>query len=163
MPNELYPTFFEQNLFVTVKYKQRMNLWIIDKLHYLLGEMACKGKHIVQYWYNLKYMVHALHGIYMLLYKILKKYGNQGMCSKSKYHHLIYGPRPIETNKRIFHKLCRFISYSNWFDCCTDMILFGCTHAGHFDKVIIQIDKIHAKGYFKWRCLDWFLHTWIAR
>ena len=87
-----------------------MNLRVIDKFHYLLGEMESKGKYLENYWYNLKYIVHALHAIYRLLYKILKKYGNEGMCSKNRYHNLIYGPRPIKENKKIFHELCRFIS-----------------------------------------------------
>ena len=71
--------------------------------------MESKGEYLDKYWYDLKYMVHALQSIYML-HKILKKYGNEGMCSKDDCHHLIYGLRPINENKKIFHELCRFIS-----------------------------------------------------
>ena len=64
---------------VTAKYKQTMNLRIIAKLHYLIGEMKFKENYVEKYWYNLKYMVKALHGVYLLPYKILKTYGNSAM------------------------------------------------------------------------------------
>ena len=110
MSTELFPDYFEPNIMVTAKYKQTMNLRIINKLHYLIGEIKFKENHVEKYWYNLKYMVKALHGVYHLLYKILKTYGNSAMCSKSDYHNLIYGPRPVTQNMDIFKHLCKFIS-----------------------------------------------------
>ena len=83
MTTPLYPDYFEPSVRVTAKYKQTMNLQIIDKLHYLLGEMEVKKNYLQQYWYSLKYMVHAVHAVhavYHLLHKILEKYGNEGMC-----------------------------------------------------------------------------------
>ena len=74
MLTELFPDYFEPNIMVTAKYKT-MNLRIINKLHYLLGEMKVKVGYLENYWYNLKYMVKALHGVYLLLYKILKHMG----------------------------------------------------------------------------------------
>ena len=110
MVTGLFPDYFEPKVMVTVKYKQTMNLRIIKKLHYLLGEMKAKETYLENYWYNLKYMVKALHAIYHLLYKILMKYVSEEMCSKSEYHHLICGPRPIKQNMEIFQELCKFIS-----------------------------------------------------
>ena len=69
-----------------------------------------EDKYLDKYWYNLKYIVHALHAIYRLLYRILKKDGNEGMCSRNAYHHLIYGLRQVKENQKIFYELCRFIS-----------------------------------------------------
>ena len=110
MLTELFPDYFEPNMMVTTKYKQTMNLRIIDKLHYLIGEMKFKENYVENYLYNLKYMVKALHGVYLLLYKILKTYGNSAMCPKNNYHNLIYGPRPVTQNMDIFKHLCKFIS-----------------------------------------------------
>ena len=87
-----------------------MNLRIINKLHYLLGEMKVKERYLENYWYNLKYMVKALHGVYLLLYKILKTYENAAMCSKSDYPNLICGPRLVTKNMEIFKEMCTFVS-----------------------------------------------------
>ena len=78
-------------------------------MHYLLSEIQGKKNYLQHYWYSFKYMVHAVHAVYYLLYKILEQYGNEGMCSKSDYHELLHGPRPINQNVTIFHEPCKFV------------------------------------------------------
>ena len=110
MATNKFPDVFEPGLLVTLRYKKEMNLRITEKLQYLLGEIKQKGNYLKQHWYSAKYMVHALHGSYLLLYKILKKYGNTSMATKGEYHNLVYGPRPFKENLKIFSELCYFVS-----------------------------------------------------
>ena len=136
MPTELFPDYFEPNIMVTAKYKQTMNLRIINKLHYLLREMKVKERYLENYWYNLKYMVKALHGVYLLLYKILKTYGNAAMCSKSDYHNLIYGSRPVKKTWK-YSRSC-----VNLFDsagsCCVSTEIFIVHEISqHFDQAVV--------------------------
>ena len=90
---------------MSAKDKQNLNLQMIQKLKCLLGDIGEKKKYLQMYWYSLKYFVHSTHAIYRLLYKILKVYGNEGMASKCAYHNLIYGLRPIETNRKILDEM----------------------------------------------------------
>ena len=110
MATNKFPDVFEPGLLFTPRYKKEMNLRITEKLQYLLGEIKQKGNYLEQHWYSAKYMVHALHCTYLLLYKILKKYGNTGMATKSEYHNLVYGSRPLKENLEIFSELCYFVS-----------------------------------------------------
>ena len=82
---------------------------MIDKNLYLLREIKAKRKYLHAYWYSLKYLVHALHAAYMLLYKVFTKYGNSSMCWRNKYDNLIKGPRTIERNLLIFSDLTGFV------------------------------------------------------
>ena len=82
---------------------------MIDKNVYLLREIKAKKKYLHDYWYSLKYLVHALHAAYRLWYKVLGKYGNSSMCWRNKHHNLIKGPRPIAKNLAIFSDLVAFV------------------------------------------------------
>ena len=77
-------------------------------LFHFLGHKT-KKKYLHDYWYSLKYLVHALHAAYRLLYKVLGKYGNTSMCWRNKHHHLIKGPRTIAKNLAIFSDLVAFV------------------------------------------------------
>ena len=93
---------------------------MIQKLKSLLDDMREKKKYVQMYWYSLKYFVHSTHSIYKLFYKIIKVYGTKEMASKCTYHNLIYGPRPIETNRKILNALLEVVDiqlcliYSMW-------------------------------------------------
>ena len=102
----IHPHYYYQGILVSAKDKQKLNLLIIQKLQSLLNEIREKKPYVELYWYSLKYFVHSTHAIYRLFfYKILKIYGTFGMASKCAYHNLIYEPRLIEENRRIFNEL----------------------------------------------------------
>ena len=106
---KLYPDVFEPNILISLHEKKGTNLRMIDKNVYLLREIKAKKKYLHDYWYSLKYLVHALHTAYRLLYKVLGKYGNSSMCWRNKHHHLMKGPRTIAKNLAIFSDLVAFV------------------------------------------------------
>ena len=73
-------------------------------------DLSGKEKYLHLYWYNLKYYVHSLHAAYRLLHKILYIYGDNQICKKHKNHNMIYGPRPVAENIRLFTSLITFIT-----------------------------------------------------
>ena len=101
---------------VSIWEKKELNLKMLDKINYFVGEISTKRSTIYMYWYSLKYLVWCLHGVYRLLYKILWKYGNSSMCWRNKYHNLINRPRPILDNLRNFYRLDKIHLNSDWID-----------------------------------------------
>ena len=110
---KLYPDVSEPNILISLHEKKDTNLQMIDKNVYLLREIKAKKKYLHDYWYSLKYLVHALHVAYRLLYKVLGKYRKSSMCWRNKHHHLIKGPRAIAKNLAIFSYSVAFVDIQN--------------------------------------------------
>ena len=90
-----YPCYFDAATLVSLKDKQVTNLRMETTILEMLNDIQSRQSYLHKYWYNLKYFVQALHGVYQLLYKILVVYGNSSMRTKLKCHDLIKGPRTI--------------------------------------------------------------------
>ena len=93
---------------MSVKDKRAVNLRMETTILEMLNDIQSRQCYLHKYWYNLKYFVRALHGVYRLLYKILIVHGNSSMRTKLKCHNLIHGPRTIRQNLRLFKELVSF-------------------------------------------------------
>ena len=82
---------------------------MIHKLQSLLTDILERKSYLEKFWYSLKYIVHCMHALYKLFYKILQVYGIPGMASRCKYHHLVHGPRKIRDNMEILKNIIAFI------------------------------------------------------
>ena len=72
-------------------------------------------------WYSLKMCTHKMHGIYRLLDKLISVICLSHTLPKCTFHHLQYGPRPIEINVLILnstlaaiHKQLNFLYEENF-------------------------------------------------
>ena len=81
----------------------------MDELRAVMSDIGGKKKYLHLYWYHLKYYIHSLHAAYRLLYRILYIYGDNQICNKHNNHNMIYGPRPVAENIRLFTSLIDFI------------------------------------------------------
>ena len=107
---KIYPSYCDSCFLESVRDKQKLNLRMILKVSELTDEIKQTMHYIGNCWFNLKQLVHGLHAIYRIFYKLLKMYGSKDMAQKCDYHHLVYGPRKIEENMNIFKHLCNFVS-----------------------------------------------------
>ena len=103
-----YPCYFDTSTLVSLNEKKTTNLKMETTILEMLSDIQSRQCYLHKYWYNLKYFVRALHGVYQLLYKILFVYGNSSMRTKLKCHNLINGPRTIQQNLHLFKELVSF-------------------------------------------------------
>ena len=91
-----------------------------EELRQILKDVINRRSYLSCYWYNLKYFVRALHGVYRLYYKILIIYGNSSMARKNFSHNIVHGPRKIEENFRLFDEISEMIYFQL---CYTESVL----------------------------------------
>ena len=106
---KIHPDFYQKGVLVSAKGKQTFNIQMIHKLQSLLTDILERKSYLEKFWYSLKYIVHCIHALYKLFYKILQVYGIPGMASGCKYHHLVHGPRKIRDNMEILNNIIAFI------------------------------------------------------
>ena len=106
---KIHPDFYQKGVFVSAKEKQTFNIQMIHKLQSLLTDLPERKSYLEKYWYSLKYIVHCMHALYKLFYKILQVYGNPGMALRCKYHHLVCVPRKVRDNMEILKNIIAFI------------------------------------------------------
>ena len=82
------------------------------------------------------------------------------MCSRSKYHNLINGPRTIQQNLVIFNELCRFISIQIALIAAQLKFYLNIKFQDTLTKLLFELSHVHGKGYLGGKFLDWILCKW---
>ena len=104
---KVHPCYYDPAHLVSCKEKE-VNLRMELKILELLKDVEARTQYIHKYWYNLKYFIQSLHGMYRLLYKVLCVFGNSSMRSKLSCHDLMNGSRPVKENLKLFKQLIVF-------------------------------------------------------
>ena len=105
---EVYPCYCDPFCNVTLKEKRNVYGRMESKILYLLQDIKQCSKYLHKYWYNLKCFAGTLHAGCRLLYKVLKVYSTDGMCTRLKCHTLVHGQRSIAENLLHFEELVKF-------------------------------------------------------
>ena len=108
MDRHIHPSVVPFGCIVSIRHKCTLNLWLQEEICTYFKCFLAKG-YLKDYWYDLKYLTHSLHAVYRLLYKIILTFGENGMANRCKYHHLVYGPRTIDSNLQIYKSLVKFL------------------------------------------------------
>ena len=107
---KIHPSVLHPKSLESAKDKQLLNVRLVEELQQITTDIAKRKHYLHEYWYNLKYYVHSLHAAYWLLHKILTIYGNASLATRLNCHNLVYGPRPIGVNLKLFTKLVEFVT-----------------------------------------------------
>ena len=105
----VFPCYFDMEYLVSCKDKRRVNLRMETTILEMMKDIENHQKYLHKYWYTLRHFVCSIHAVYRLMYKVLCIFGQKGMVSKLKFHHLLDGPRPIKLNLEIFKEISVFI------------------------------------------------------
>ena len=106
---KIYTSVFNHQKLESAIDKKELNITLITELRAIINDINSRKGYLHLYWYNLKYFVHTLHGAYRLLYKILHTFSDSSIHKKFQHHDLVYGPRPIADNFKMFTSLIDFI------------------------------------------------------
>ena len=105
----IYPSVVPYGYLVSMREKRKLNIHLQEEICSYVKELSKKITYLGNYWYNLKYLTKGLHGVYQLFYKMILVLGTPGMASRYKYHYLVDGLEPIDTNLKIYDYLLKII------------------------------------------------------